>query len=113
MMDPESESVKRAAFEALPTHELARQLAEVHLGDGDELGVLARVLFDRLERSGWTKDKPKTPGFYWFRSATENPTIVEVVQYRGGCWILEPNDDKGIEVPLYEGEWQGPLDPQP
>jgi hypothetical protein len=59
----------------------------------------------------WTTDKPTVPGWYWWRSNTEDPTMVEVVKCRRVCMVLEPDSNMGVEVPLYVGEWAGPLEP--
>lgn len=64
-----------------------------------------------LKRYLFTTEKPTKPGWYWFRTNTENPTMVEVVKYKNVCMVLEPDDDKGVEVLLYDGEWAGPLEP--
>jgi hypothetical protein len=48
-MPPEDEAKLRRELAALPLEELARRLAEIHIGDGDESGVLAAVTLARLE----------------------------------------------------------------
>lgn len=38
--------------ELRPLHDKTRELALVHVGDGDELGVLAREILARLDQMG-------------------------------------------------------------
>jgi hypothetical protein len=57
----------------------------------------------------WTKEKPKTAGWYWWRGLAQEtePLIVFVDEVGYFQWP----DGASQEVGLTKGEWAGPLDP--
>ena len=66
---------------------------------------------------GWTTEKPKMPGKYWYRDVHGIPIVVRVY----GQWTPTPTTrmDIWVEVPGeadcnvddMNGEWVGPLEP--
>jgi len=63
----------------------------------------------------WTKEKPKTPGWYWLRAngmATGVP--IEVVEVSGECRMKLNAADITVTVPcaIIAMEWAGPI-PKP
>lgn len=57
----------------------------------------------------WTRDKPKVPGWYWYRGLTheDDPLIVLVDEAGFFQW-----PDGGFqEVLLTKGDWAGPIEP--
>ncbi len=74
-------------------YETIRQIIEKHLQSQASLGE-------------WTKDKPKEPGFFWFKSEAFSGGVVKVsrnaVHFTSGLCISL--DD-------IKGQWSGPLQP--
>lgn len=111
MMDPEAERIERERLASMPLLGLVRELAEVHMGDGDDLGVLVTVLRERIDRLAWTTEKPTKPGFYWYRlnDHDDSPVIVSVGPDTDmvGPWP----DGSDSRLSKENGEWAGPLEP--
>lgn len=111
-MPPDKERIERERLAGLPLSKLIRELADMHIGDGDDVGVLARVLLERVDRLAWTTDEPTQSGWYWFRGNPGNAAS----EYSGPVQL----DDCG-QVQLvgiegwwnrhhFNGEWAGPLE---
>ena len=62
----------------------------------------------------WTTARPTKAGWYWFRDVSRpyederEPYVVKVRQ-RGGRLCVGNCD---IDGPPYNGEWQGPIEPE-
>lgn len=106
MMDLEKEQIERDRLAALPLSKLIIELADVHIGDGDDLGVLARALHERIDRLAYTAEQPTKAGWYWFKG-----------------WRIDDQRDERHDIELdvvrvfgpascdgYHGEWAGPLE---
>ena len=64
-----------------------------------------------VRRPQWTAEKPRKTGWYWFRPGRDDiPSIERVVCIRRKFWVLEGGREVGAPVPLYDGEWAGPLE---
>ncbi|MEP6960039.1 MAG: hypothetical protein ABI980_15030 [Nitrospirota bacterium] len=64
-----------------------------------------------VRRPQWTAEKPTKAGWYWYRPVPDGiPSIERVVSKRRKCWVLEGGREIGPPVPLYRGEWAGPLE---
>jgi hypothetical protein len=58
----------------------------------------------------WTSEKPKQPGWYWWRSrsTSNSPTICElIVEHKA----LIPAEERYRWGYLDRGDWAGPLEP--
>jgi hypothetical protein len=71
----------------------------------------ARETTEWVKRLQWTAEKPTKAGWYWYRPVPEGiPSIERVVSKRRKYWVLEGAREIGAPVPLYNGEWAGPLE---
>lgn len=62
--------------------------------------------------SMWTKEHPKAEGWYWFRDASDNLVIVEIVRDATGLWVQWLTKKGKIfsgSLGTKRGEWAGPI----
>jgi hypothetical protein len=55
----------------------------------------------------WTKERPKEPGWYWWRGDWYGPEVLQVYLLNG------PDTDQlaidETEIERHDGEWAGPI----
>ena len=64
----------------------------------------------------WTKEKPTTPDFYWYRYGEGR--VVDIAYVFGGQWgnlvaTLTSEDDTIHPLELMDGDWSDTLIPEP
>ena len=64
----------------------------------------------REERMGWTREKPKEAGWYWYR---EDGEFLYAVKVRDDLTVIFPgNECEFTMAELGDQEWQGPIRPE-
>lgn len=67
----------------------------------------------------WTTERPRSPGWYWFRGQAGRETVdLEVIRLDfGGNGQLTPASSFGFQdwadLDRFVGHWEGPLAPSP
>lgn len=67
----------------------------------------------------WTKQRPHSPGWYWFRGQAGHETVeLEVIRLDyGENGQLTPASSFGFQewtnLNKFDGYWEGPLEPSP
>lgn len=73
----------------------------------------------------WTKELPKTPGWYWYRESgneqgcmpwidrMSGPVVVEVESQDGSLsvWVTHMDFTDPLNTDNFPGEWAGPIPP--
>ena len=64
----------------------------------------------------WTREKPTTPGLYWYRhdpdSQGERCEVLKIVRDdQHDTWSARSPESGTADVAAYDGEWYGPLSP--
>ena len=65
----------------------------------------------------WTTEKPRKPGWYWYRSKRDRLQIIELIEWNNELRAIGVSQDmyshlEAHRVPFGpEAEWSGPPDP--
>ena len=62
---------------------------------------------------GWTTEKPKEAGWYWWRNNICVDSPVSIFESGGVLCFLHPLAGKCVRIEEAVGEWQGPIRPEP
>lgn len=64
--------------------------------------------------TGWTRERPTEPGYYWTRNVQHNrfaAGIVEVYKPSNSLYVMVMGDDCDCRLASIVAEWYGPILP--